>query len=150
MPRPQGAISRAAFKTFKLTLTVAAFISLCGCATFHFYQPALVEGTVISAITGEPVVGARASFETRAGDPITTAPVVLTGDDGSFRAGGRESRRLVGWEMMEAIESKNPVTLRIEADGYETRLLDVEGKKRYRAPIELVPLPDGPAEQSRP
>ena len=61
----------------KLILAVAAFVSLCGCAIFHFYQPALVEGTVISAITGEAVAGARASFETRAGDPITTAPIEL-------------------------------------------------------------------------
>jgi hypothetical protein len=148
MSRPQGPVGRAALRTVQLALTAAALISLCGCATFHFYQPALVEGAIISAITGEPVAGARASFQTRAGDPITTAPVVITGDDGRFRAGGRKTRRLVGWEMMEAIESKNPVTLRIEADGYETRLLDVEGRKRYRAPIKLVPLPDGPAEES--
>jgi len=120
-------------------------IALCGCAPVHFYRPALVEGTVVSAATGDPVAGARVSFETRAGDPISTAPMVLTADDGSFLAGSRETRRLAGWEMMEAIEAKNPVTLRIDAAGYATARLDVEGRKRYRAPIELVPLADGPA-----
>ena len=150
MPTREGAISEVTIETARRTLAAAAYISLCGCATFYFYQPALVEGTVVSASTGEPLVGARASFETRVGDPITSAPVVLTGEDGSFLASGRESRKLVGWEMMEAIESKNPVTLLIEADGYETRLLDVEGRKRYRAPIELIRLVEGAVEESPP
>ena len=138
MPLPQRVIAGTPLPL--VLLAAAPALSLSGCATFHFYHPALVEGTVVSATTGEPVVGARASFETRAGDPISNVPAVLTSEDGSFQAGSRETRRLAGLEMMEAIESKNPVTLRIDADGYEMRLLDVEGKKKFRSPIELVPL----------
>ena len=115
-------------------------LCLNGCAPFYFYKPALVEGTIVSATTGAPVSGARVSFENRAGDPIEDVPAATTGDDGSFVAGSRESRTLAGFEMMEAIESRFPVTIRIEADGYEPRLLDVEGKVKYRAPIVLQPL----------
>jgi len=124
----------------RLALAATSFLSISGCAPFYFYHPALVEGAVVSAVTGQPVSGARVSFQNRAGDPISGAPIVLTAEDGSFVAGDRESRTLVGLEMMQAIESKFPVTLRIEADGYEPRLRDVEGRKKFRKPIELVPV----------
>jgi len=132
-----GGVLRSAMKR---ALAAAAFLSLSGCAPFYFYHPALVEGAVVSAVTGQPISGARVSFENRAGDPILDAPIVLTAQDGSFLAGERESRTLVGLKMMEAIESKFPVTVRIEADGYEAQRLAVEGRKKFRKPIELIPL----------
>ena len=84
------------------------------------------------------------SFETRTGDPIANAPAVSTAEDGSFLVRSRETRRLVVLDLVETIASKNPVTLRIDADDYETMRLDVEGKKTFRAPIELVPLGEAP------
>jgi hypothetical protein len=74
----------------------ALFVSFSGCGSFHFYHPALVEGAVVSAVTGQPISGARVSFENRAGDPIADAPAVLTAEDRHFLAGASESRTLVG------------------------------------------------------
>jgi hypothetical protein len=121
-------------------LAISVFLLSASCARFYFYKPALVRGAVVSAETGEPISGARVSFETRAGDVIANAPVAWTLGDGSFEAGSREARTLRGFEMMEAIEAHSPVTLRIEADGYQPKLLDVEGKAIYRSPIALVLL----------
>ena len=123
---------------FCLVVTGVLLSSACG--RFYFYQPALVRGAVVSAETGQPISGARVSFETIAGDVIANAPVVWTLGDGSFEAGSREARTLRGFEMMEAIEAHSPVTLCIEADGYRPKRLDVEAKTTYRAPIELVLL----------
>lgn len=126
-------------RTLQQAFAVMVSVAFAACAPVYFYKPALVQGTVVSTVSGEPISGARLSFETRAGDPISDSPVSFTDDSGRFRAGDRQARTLVGLEMMEAIESKSPVTLRIEADGYAPVLVDVEGRRRFRSAIELEP-----------
>lgn len=93
------------------------------------YKPAVVEGVVVSADTGAPIAGAEVSFVRH---PDVTA---RTTDDGSFSIGDRDFAIL---PILPDVGRPFPVTVRIESEGYETLLFEMEsGKHVLDEPLRL-------------